>query len=58
MPEPGCAGSFVFLKLCGNVFETHVDHWHAEEMRILLGDRIISEISGDVVAYFLAQGDL
>ncbi|HRJ06905.1 MAG TPA: class I SAM-dependent methyltransferase [Candidatus Saccharibacteria bacterium] len=42
----------------GNVFETHVDHWHAEEMRILLSDRIISEISGNVVAYFLAQGDL
>ena len=42
----------------GNVFETHVDHWHPEEMRLLLGDRIISEITGNAVAYFLADGDL
>lgn len=42
----------------GNVFETHVDHWHAEELRILLDGRIISEITGNVAAYFLAQGDL
>ena len=42
----------------GNVFETHVDHWYPEEMRLLLGDRIISEITGNAVAYFLADGDL
>lgn len=42
----------------GNDFETHIDHWHPEEMRLLLGKRIISEIVGTVSAYFLAQGDL
>lgn len=42
----------------GNEYERHIDHWHPEEMRLLLKDRIISEITGDVVAYFLVQGDL
>lgn len=42
----------------GNIYETHVDHWHPEEMRLLLGNRIISEITGNAVAYFLADGDL
>ena len=42
----------------GNDYERHIDHWHPEEMRLLLGDRIISEIIGNVSAYFLANGDL
>ena len=42
----------------GNEYEAHVDHWHAEEMRLLLGDRIISEMTGNIAAYFLANGDL
>lgn len=42
----------------GNEYERHIDHWHPEEMRLLLKDRIISEITGDVVAYFLVSGDL
>lgn len=42
----------------GNEYETHVDHWTAEEMRLLLGNRLISEIVGEVCAYFLAKGDL
>lgn len=42
----------------GNEYERHIDHWHPEEMRLLLKERIISEITGDVVAYFLVQGDL
>lgn len=42
----------------GNIFESHIDHWHPEEMRLLLGNRIISEITGNVCAYFLADGDL
>ena len=39
-------------------FKRVVDHWHPEEMRLLLKERIISEITGNVVAYFLIQGDL
>lgn len=42
----------------GNEYETHVDHWHPEEVRLLLKERIISEIVGDVCAYFLIQGDI
>lgn len=42
----------------GNEYEKHVDHWHAEEMRLLLGNRLISETVGSVCAYFLANGDL
>lgn len=42
----------------GNEFETHVDHWDAEEMRLYLGDKIISETVGDVAAYFLVQGEI
>jgi hypothetical protein len=42
----------------GNDYETHVDHWDAEEMRLHLGNRIISATIGQVSAYFLAQGDL
>lgn len=42
----------------GNEYETHVDHWHAKEMREFLHGRMISEITGNVAAYFLAQGDL
>lgn len=42
----------------GNDFERHIDHWAAEEMRLYLGERIISEIIGNVSAYFLVQGDL
>jgi len=42
----------------GNDYETHVDHWDAEEMRLFVGERVISEIIGDVIGYFLVQGDL
>lgn len=42
----------------GNDYERHIDHWTAEEMRLYLGGRIISEIVGDVSAYFLANGNL
>jgi len=42
----------------GNDYETHVDHWTAEEMRLFIGDRKISEIVGDICAYFLVQGDI
>lgn len=42
----------------GNEYERHIDHWHPEEMRLFVKDRIISEITGEVCAYFLIQGDL
>ncbi len=42
----------------GNQYERHVDHWHPEEMRLLLKNRLISETIGEVCAYFLADGDL
>lgn len=42
----------------GNDFETHIDHWHPEEMRLFVGKRIISEQVGKISAYFLLQGDL
>lgn len=42
----------------GNDYESHIDHWDAEEMRLVLGKRIISEYIGEVCAYFLAQGDI
>lgn len=42
----------------GNVYETHVDHWHADEMASFLGSRIVNEYVGDVCAYFIAEGDL
>lgn len=41
----------------GNDFETHIDHWHADEMRSFLGHRLITEYVGDVCAYFIAEGD-
>lgn len=42
----------------GNDYESHIDHWSAEEMRLFLGKRIISETIGEVSAYFLADGDI
>lgn len=41
----------------GNTYETHIDHWHADEMRSFLGSRVITEYIGDVCAYFIAEGD-
>lgn len=42
----------------GNQYETHVDHWDAEEVRLLVGNRIISEHVGKVCAYFLVNGNV
>lgn len=42
----------------GNEYETHVDHWDAEEMKLFLKGRLISATIGMVSGYFLAQGDL
>lgn len=42
----------------GNDFESHIDHWSVAEMDALLADRqIIKSITGDVLAYYLVQGD-
>ncbi|HEY1395024.1 methyltransferase domain-containing protein [Roseateles sp.] len=36
----------------GNPYETHVDHWTADAMRAELGDGVVAEWVGDVLAYF------
>ena len=45
----------------GNDFETHVDHWHFDEMNGFLNDldgaEVIHSLKGDVLAYFLVRGE-
>ena len=41
----------------GNDYEAHIDHWTADEMRQHLGSRVIAQYTGDVAAYFIAEGD-
>lgn len=44
----------------GNVYETHVDHWTAQEMQEFLDSngRISLSVVGDICAYFFIEGDL
>lgn len=36
----------------GNPFERHIDHWTADAMRAELGDGLVAEWVGNVLAYF------
>jgi len=36
----------------GNWFETHLDHWHFEEMKLELGNGLYKSVEGPTLGYF------
>lgn len=39
----------------GNWFETHVDHWHHDDMLEFLSDRLVETKTGKVLGYYLCS---